>query len=388
MNSLSPSEQYTPKYIASIVGKIVSCELACGILPKLHLHPYFKWIAKTITSDHIWRIPKSVSKTVIDSIKKSFDCVKRYSGRLRPKSYNYKYISSTEVSYRRHVVNFTGDGNEMFGAFYQVNEENNYQIIKFSSSERELSSSYRELLVLHECIKQNKQKYATQNICYKTDSRVLHFWATGGSVNPFIADKLINIFTWAHDNDIILDVVWAPRTDQSIQLCDNTCKADTDEFTLPDNIYMRILETLDVKVSVDLFASTVLHRCELFYTKKPSLGSIGANSLRFDWSSKETLFCFPPKNLMFKVFSKIESAEEVNLVLVFLKTNGDTIFKLFTDGDQHFKSYVKNCLTFDSRIYSPFFQNKFTISIHKWYVLHIVKGHKPFHVSIDEIIKI
>ena len=29
---------------------------------------------------------------------------------------------------------------------------------------------------------------------------------------------------------------------------------------------------------------------------------------------------------------KIESAEEVKLVLVFIKTKGDTIFKLFMDG--------------------------------------------------------
>ena len=186
----------------------MSCELACGILPKLHLYPYFKWIAKSITIDSDWRIPKSVSTTVINSIRKSFHCVKKYLGTLRHKNYDYKYINSTEVQYKKKQVKFTGDGNECFGAFYKINEENNYQLIQFSSSERELSSSYRELLVLHQCIKSNKEKYSHQNICYQTDSRVLHFWTKGGSVNPFIADKLIDIFTWVHDNDMILDVVW------------------------------------------------------------------------------------------------------------------------------------------------------------------------------------
>ena len=133
---------------------------------------------------------------------------------------------------------------------------------------------------------------------------------------------------------------------------------------------------------MDLFVSTALHRCESFYTEKPSLGSRGADALKFDWSSKGTMLCFPPKNLLFKVFTKIESAEELNLVLVFIKTKGETIFKLFVDGDKKFKSYVKTCLTFESRVYSPFFQNKFSISIHDWYVLHIVKSKKSFNVTI------
>ena len=64
---------------------------------------------------------------------------------------------------------------------------------------------------------------------------------------------------------------------------------------------------------MNLFASTALHRCKLFYTKKPSLGSSGADALKFDWSSKETMFCFPPKNLLFKVFSKIELTELTRL---------------------------------------------------------------------------
>ena len=112
---------------------------------------------------------------------------------------------------------------------------------------------------------------------------------------------------------MILDVVWCPRTDQSVQLCDNSCKSDTDEFTLPDNVHSKILKTLNVEVSMNLFASTALHRCKLFYTKKPSLGSSGADALKFDWSSKETMFCFPPKNLLFKVFSKIELTELTRL---------------------------------------------------------------------------
>ena len=166
-------------------------------------------------------------------------------------------------------------------------------------------------------------------------------------------------------------------------LADNTCKSDTDEFTLPDNVYKKILKTLDVDISFDLFASSTIHRSEMFYTKKPSLGSLGADALKFDWSGNSVKFCFPPKNLMFKVFKKIESTPELNLVLVFLKTRGNTTFKLFTNGDR-LKDYIKKCLEFDSKVFSPFFQSKFTISTHTWIVFHIVKD-KPYNLSLSLI---
>ena len=384
VDTLTVAEQYTPKYIASIVGKLISCEIACGILPKLHLFPYFKWIRNTITSDAVWKSPRNISKQLIKSITKSFETVRKYSGKLRPKDYHYKYIDKSKVHIKK--VQFVGDGNEYFGAYYKLDEENKYKIIQFSGSDQMLSSSYRELLVLHQCVKQNRVEYANQNICYMTDSRVLHFWAEHGSCSQKIADKLIDIFTWTHDNNIILDVVWCPRTNESLMLADNSCKSDTDEFTLPDNVYEKILKTLNVNISLDLFASSTIHRSEMFYTKKPSLGSLGANALRFNWGGDTVKFCFPPKNLLFKVFKKIEATEELNLVLVFLKTKGDIIFKLFIQGN-NFKDYIKKCLVFDSKVYSPFFQSKFTVSTHTWYVMHITKD-RVYNLSLKDIIEI
>ena len=116
--------------------------------------------------------------------------------------------------------------------------------------------------------------------------------------------------------------------------------------------------------------------------------SIGANSLKYDWSGDNVKWCFPPKNLMYKVFKKIENSPSLNLIHIFLKTNGDTIFKLFLEGDGKFKCYVKKCLICDSRVFSPFLQSRFMVSNHTWYILHIVKSVKLFDCSARDIIKI
>ena len=388
VNSLSINNEYKPSEIASIVGKLISCELACGLLPRLCLYPYFKWIGKVITNDRSWSIPRRVSKSIFNAIVKSLDYVKKYSGKLRSKSYHYKYINSVEVPFNNRQVHFVGDGNEFYGAYYKLDEKFKYKLIKFSDSERTLSSSYRELLVLHQCIKKNRNQFKDQDICYQTDSRVLHFWIERGSCNPFIADKLIDIFTMIHENNIVLDVTWCSRDEQSLQLADNSCKSNTDEFELPYNVFTKIVKTLDVKLTVDLFASTVLHKTEKFYTSKPSLGSSGADALKFDWGGDEVKWCFPPKNLMFKVYTKIKNSPSLNLVLVFLKTSGNVIFKLFLRKDGRFQSYIKTCLICDSKVFSPFFRSRFTISNHSWYVMHIVKGDELFNLNKSDIIQI
>ena len=40
VNNLAVNEQNTPSQIASIVGKLISCEIVCGLLPRLVLHPF------------------------------------------------------------------------------------------------------------------------------------------------------------------------------------------------------------------------------------------------------------------------------------------------------------------------------------------------------------
>ena len=53
----------------------------------------------------------------------------------------------------RKYIKLAGDGNELYGAHYDVNSPFKYNIIKFEDyTNKDLSSSLRELLVLHDCV--------------------------------------------------------------------------------------------------------------------------------------------------------------------------------------------------------------------------------------------
>ena len=384
---LKPNLLFEPKFIAKIVGKIICLELATSMLPRLQLWRYFGWIARTIQSPSNWRKPENVSRALIQNIGAALDSVKNFSGKLRLKNYNYQARNITDLKYdpSSNDIFIAGDGNSLFGAWYNVRQQNNYEIVSFTAPESEQSSSYRELLVLHSCVKHEKENFRGKNIVFYTDSRVLYFWFSKGSTISQVALKLIDIFSWTLERNAILEVVWKPRTDRLIELADTSSRTSSDEYSLPNLVYSKILAILDVAIEHDLFASTMLKTHSSFYSLRPTLGSSGCDALKFSWSGR-VCYCFPPKNLLFKVFLKIEASDSLNIVLVMLKTRSDTVFNLFKKNSTSFKPYIRKCLTFSSRVHSPSICSKFTTEMHSWWVLHVRKGKQYYYLSTDDII--
>ena len=274
----------------------------------------------------------------------------------------------------------------MYGAYYNVREEHKYRIIKFENCEGEdLSSSHRELLVLHRCIKENAKLYKNNDFVYYTDSRVLYYWHLYGTANANVADLLRQVKQNCIRNNIILEISWKPRTDSRIQLADTACRSSTDEYALKNINYKLICKFFNFHPEVDLFASSLLHRTPFFYSEKPTLGSAGANALNFRWDRKS--FCHPPKNLVFDVFKKIEAEEHIDLLLILLQTNHNTDLKRFMSGNIYFKSYVKTVAAFNSRVHFPGDKpSRFMMNIHSWYALRILKHDALYKFKISDIL--
>ena len=139
----------TPRELASIVGKFVSCELATTYVPRLRCHKYFSWLSKVIKTDKDWKTELHFPKPLITAFKKAVQDVKEFSGKVRRRRYNYKTIHPDQsVPCEKE---FAGDGNELLGAYYSVEEPHHFKIVKYENSEGEqLSSTHRELLVLNQ----------------------------------------------------------------------------------------------------------------------------------------------------------------------------------------------------------------------------------------------
>ena len=89
--------------------------------------------------------------------------------------------------------------------------------------------------------------------------------------------------------------------------------------------------------------------------------------------------------MLFKVFKKIETSKEVDLLLIILKTKHDTDFKLFLEDDVKFKSYVKGCVKFESRVYCPNPPTKFMLEKHSWWAIHILKCGLNYKKTLENI---
>ena len=124
-----------------------------------------------------------------------------------------------------------------------------------------------------------------------------------------------------------------------------------DDFSLPKKKYNELCKLFSFKPEVDLFASTILHKTDAFYSKVPTLGSSGANALNFKWDQRS--YCHPPKNLCHEVFKKIEAEETLDLVLIMLSARHDSDFARFLEDNNTFKDYVKMCVFFESKVHYP-----------------------------------
>ena len=134
-----------------------------------------------------------------------------------------------------------------------------------------------------------------KDLIYFTDSQVVYFWHLYGTANRNVAELLIQIKVNCLRNDVILEIAWRPRSNNKMVLADISCRTNTDDFSIPKKRYDKLCRLFKFKPEVDLFASTILHRTDLFYSKTPTLGSSGANALNFKWDQKS--YCHPPKNL-------------------------------------------------------------------------------------------
>ena len=135
------------------------------------------------------------------------------------------------------MVKLAGDGNELYRAHYDVNSPIKYKVVTFGDyADSEISSSLRELIVLHDCIKENAPINKGKDLVYFTDSRVIYFWHLYGTANSRIAEILIQIKLKYLRNDVILEISWRPRSDRRITLADTSSRTCTDDYALPQRI--------------------------------------------------------------------------------------------------------------------------------------------------------
>ena len=213
-------------------------------------------------------------------------------------------------------------------------------IHEFSVSERELSSSARELLAVYNALRrlQSEIKEAKISTLYwVTDSQVLTVWLQKGTKIIYAQEKIVEIFKILHSVQARIVPIWSPRESKLISLADECSKfKDSDDWGIALQA-VRVIEKIFMeRFTCDLFANSTNNKVDKFFSKVAAPGSHGINCFMQDWS-KDFCYACPPVNLIPDVIRYIERIQ-CRGVLVVPYWQRNPFWAIITKDGYHLKS--------------------------------------------------
>lgn len=167
----------------------------------------------------------------------------------------------------------------------------------FTSKEARESSTYREILVLHETYcKPEAVKFAGKKIRHLTDNQAVSWILRSGSRNSRIQKLVVEIYLACHALQISLVVSWRSREDPLLQLADAGSRDfDASSFSLDFASFLVILESFSyLDLSVDAMAQFWNKKFPLYFSRFMDPASVGQNFFAQKLSSDVGYYIFPP----------------------------------------------------------------------------------------------
>ena len=191
----------------------------------------------------------------------------------------------------------------------------------FNDFERSTSSSHRELLSIVKFFELEKDYLLNCNagyIVWITDSSNLVLFLKQGSKNIHIQDDIFLIKQFEQQYNVIIYPVWMSRNSELIKIADNGSRfsSSTDEWSVNEYAYNRIVKYFQIVPSLDCFSSVANNMCERFYSKVPQSGSSGVNFFCQKLSPFDILWLCPPVKLIIPVVKHIATFPHVRGILL------------------------------------------------------------------------
>ena len=140
----------------------------------------------------------------------------------------------------------------------------------FTSKEAKESSTYREVLVLHEtyCVP-SAIKFSGKKIRHLTDNKAVEWILRIGSRSQRIQKLVVDIFLACHSLKIFLVVSWRSRNDPLLQIADSGSRDfDPASFSLDFSSFMVIMDSsAEVDISVDAMAQFWIMTFPLYFSR-------------------------------------------------------------------------------------------------------------------------
>ena len=125
--------------------------------------------------------------------------------------------------------------------------KSNYEVILrrlFTASERRESSTFRELVALHDIyLSEQAERYRGKNVRHITDNQAVVQIMKIGSRNKRLHEMVLRIFLRCRELGISLEVVWRSREDPLVALADEgSRKFDQSSYSLDFNSFSAMMD--------------------------------------------------------------------------------------------------------------------------------------------------
>ena len=273
--------------IASLLGLIMSCYKALGPVTRIMSRTNYAWVHSSLCSggwDSFAPYPSA--------------CRKELEFWIENLASLNGFPFSASKSESRFEIEIAGDASDrgLFAFQYGDGMETIARRL-FTDKEAKESSTYREVLVLHEVYcSRNVGRLAKARIRHLTDNKAVEYIFRSGSRNPRIHKLVVEIFLSCHAHQILLTVSWRSRDDPLLQIADSGSRDfDGSSFSLDFSSFLVILESFShVHLSVDAMAQSWNKKFPRYFSRLKDPLAIGQNFFGQKLLVNEGYYIFPP----------------------------------------------------------------------------------------------
>lgn len=330
---ISNNRIFPVKRLASWVGKLQSLRLAIGPVVSIMCRALYQSISDART----WSSFISLGKNSIFEIRWWYENLQFYT------CYPINVSSSSIVVDAQISSDSSGVG------FFSVSLTTNEKLKSgpFTSVQSKSSSTWRELFAVHQTWTDVSicSKYQGLTVKHFTDSKSVFNILSKGSKVQSLQVLVREIFLSLRSFCINLIPVWLSRAHEYIELSDRGSREyRSDDYSLTNSCLTNILENFP-PVTFDAMASSTNTISQKFYSRYPSLNSVGVDIFAQSLDYSEFYFVFPPVSLCVKVL-KFFAKQQVRGILILPLWPSAVWFNFFFPDGAHCAQWVGKIVIF------------------------------------------
>ena len=288
LNAVVSSDHVKIRELASILGLLMSCYKALGPVTRIMTRSCYHLVHSSLRQLYIWD-----AYTPFTPI-----CKKEVAFWMKNLTSLNGFPFSASKSEDQFELEIIGDASD--AGLFAFSYGDSYVTLArrmFSRKEALESSTYREILVLHEVYcSADAAKLANMRIRHLTDNKAVEYIFKSGSRNPKIHALVVDVFLSCRSLRILLTVSWRSRSDPLLQIADTGSRDfDGSSVSLDFASFSVILEAFShVDLSVDAMAQFWNKKFPFYFSRLKDPAALGQNFFAQKLHPAIGYYIFPP----------------------------------------------------------------------------------------------